>query len=94
MIEFRDTLTGLIDEYGAVEEDQFELPKPAMIGDKRTKQVSLIKISRNKSLESKFILNCIRDTKNVSFFSKKNVLQLIFGFLVFKISRKRFQTQP
>lgn len=41
MIEFRDTLTGLIDEYGAVEEDQFELPKPAVIGDKRTKQVKL-----------------------------------------------------
>jgi len=41
MIEFRDTLTGLIDEYGAVEEDQFELPKPAVIGDKRTKQFFL-----------------------------------------------------
>ena len=39
MIEFRDTLTGLIDEYGQVEDDQFELPKPAVIGDKRTKQV-------------------------------------------------------
>ena len=40
MIEFRDTLTGLIDEFGQVEEDPFELPKPAVIGDKKTKQVS------------------------------------------------------
>ena len=39
MIEFRDTLTGLIDEYGQIEEDQFELPKPHVIGDKRNKQV-------------------------------------------------------
>ena len=39
MIEFRDALTGLIDEYGQIEEDQFELPKPHVIGDKRNKQV-------------------------------------------------------
>ena len=39
MIEFRDTLTGLIDEFGQVEVDPFELPKPAVIGDKKTKQV-------------------------------------------------------
>jgi len=41
MIEFRDTLTGLIDEYGQIEEDQFELPKPHVIGDKRNKQFFL-----------------------------------------------------
>merc|ERR1719370_616034 len=41
MIEFRDTLTGLIDEFGQVEEDPFELPKPAVIGDKKTKQFFL-----------------------------------------------------
>merc|ERR1712168_699731 len=41
MIEFRDTLTGLIDEFGKVEEDPFELPKPAVIGDKKTKQFFL-----------------------------------------------------
>lgn len=45
MIEFRDTLTGLIDEYGQVEDDQFELPKPAVIGDKRTKQVTFLKLT-------------------------------------------------
>merc|ERR1712168_242050 len=42
MIEFRDTLTGLIDEFGQVEEDPFELPKPAVIGDKKTKQFFLV----------------------------------------------------
>jgi len=41
MIEFRDTLTGLIDEFGQVEEEPFELPKPAVIGDKKTKQFFL-----------------------------------------------------
>ena len=40
MIEFRDTLTGLIDEFGkGDEEDPYDLPKPAIIGDKKSKQV-------------------------------------------------------
>ena len=52
MIEFRDTLTGLIDEYGQVEEDQFELPKPAVIGDKRTEQVHI-----RKCYKKIFLLN-------------------------------------
>ena len=41
MIEFRDTLTGLIDEFGKGEEEEaYDLPKPAIIGDKKSKQVS------------------------------------------------------
>ena len=40
MIEFRDTLTGLIDEFGkGDEEDPYDLPKPTVIGDKKSKQV-------------------------------------------------------
>jgi len=42
MIEFRDTLTGLIDEFGkGEEEDPYDLPKPAIIGDKKSKQFFL-----------------------------------------------------
>jgi len=42
MIEFRDTLTGLIDEFGKGEEEEaYDLPKPAIIGDKKSKQFFL-----------------------------------------------------
>lgn len=42
MIEFRDTLTGLIDEFGkGDEEDPYDLPKPTVIGDKKSKQFFL-----------------------------------------------------
>ena len=75
MIEFRDTLTGLIDEYGQVEEDQFELPKPAVIGEKRTKQVHIRKfygrffIARHKLQK--------RTTPRISKISGKFLLHVI-----------------
>ena len=51
MIEFRDTLTGLIDEFGkGDEEDPYDLPKPAIIGDKKSKQVKFSSFSRNFKL--------------------------------------------
>lgn len=37
LVEFRDALTGLIDEYG--QEDQVELPPSRVIGNRRSKQV-------------------------------------------------------
>ena len=58
MIEFRDTLTGLIDEYGQIEEDQFELPKPHVIGDKRNKQVPNVVFS-NELFKNIFHILCI-----------------------------------
>ena len=39
MVEFRDALSGLIDEYGQDVADQLELPESRVVGNRRSKQV-------------------------------------------------------
>lgn len=47
MVEFRDALTGLIDEYGQDIADQLELPQSHVIGNRRSKQFFL-DVGRNQ----------------------------------------------
>lgn len=42
MVEFRDALTGVIDEYGQDQEETAPLPSSTIIGDRRAKQVGLV----------------------------------------------------
>lgn len=69
MVEFRDALTGVIDEYGQDEGESAPLPSSTVIGDRRSKQVCFVMCLKYRScrIETHRLYNRPNSLRMVSF---------------------------